>query len=271
VTQRKIPARLDVLLAPKARKAIVLRRGPAKFVCSIGWDLSNDTFEIGQWTKGRIHSFCCDLSPDGRLLLYYLMKPEAYPYHWTVVSQAPYLKPIGRWNVHAGIFGGGIFLSDEKCWLNNSWGVDEACNEITEEHTQPEDAFQFDWRCVYFSRLVRDGWTVEKRINQGTRLDTLTFAKPVDGQRVLKNTRDGSGVAGLGRGLFSGDYQIVDFGTGEVQFCRDWEWADVDGQRLLWAEGGKIFAANIEAGGLGPEMMLYDFNDMTFQEIEAPY
>lgn len=32
-----------------------------------------------------------------------------------------------------------------------------------------------------------------------------------------------------------------------------------------------IFAAEIEAQGLGPAKMLYDFNDMTFQEIEAPY
>jgi hypothetical protein len=50
-----------------------------------------------------------------------------------------------------------------------------------------------------------------------------------------------------------------------------WEWADVDDDRLLWAEAGKIFAAKIEAQDLGPGEMLYDFNDMTFQEIEAPY
>jgi hypothetical protein len=65
VAPRKIPARLDVFLAPKARKAVVLRRGPAKLVCMAGWDLSNDTFELGQWVKGRIHGYCCDLSLEG--------------------------------------------------------------------------------------------------------------------------------------------------------------------------------------------------------------
>ena len=50
-----------------------------------------------------------------------------------------------------------------------------------------------------------------------------------------------------------------------------WEWADIDGGRLLWAEGGKIFSADVASQGLGPATMLHDFNDMTFQEIEAPY
>jgi hypothetical protein len=34
---------------------------------------------------------------------------------------------------------------------------------------------------------------------------------------------------------------------------------------------GKIFAADIEAYGLSPAKVLHDFNDMTFQAIEAPY
>jgi hypothetical protein len=119
--------------------------------------------------------------------------------------------------------------------------------------------------------LLRDGWTVEKKINQGTHLDTFTWIKAIDENWVLKNRIEASAIGGLGHGMFSGNYQVVNFATGDVQFCPDWEWADVDGQRLLWAEGGKIFAVDIEAGGLGPAKMLYDFNDMTFQEIEAPY
>jgi hypothetical protein len=64
---------------------------------------------------------------------------------------------------------------------------------------------------------------------------------------------------------------LVDLASGNVQLCRDWEWADVDGDRLLWAEGGKLWSANIEGHGLGAAKMLHDFNAMTFQEIEAPY
>jgi hypothetical protein len=87
----------------------------------------------------------------------------------------------------------------------------------------------------------------------------------------LRNIFDAPERLGLQRGSCPSEYELVDYDTGAAQFCQDWEWADVDDHRLLWAEGGKIFAAEIESHKLGPAKMLYDFNGMTFQEIEAPY
>ena len=47
--------------------------------------------------------------------------------------------------------------------------------------------------------------------------------------------------------------------------CPEWEWAEVDGERLVWVVGGKLF------GGLpGREIELKDFNGMEFERIEAP-
>ena len=187
MTQRKIPARLDVLLAPKARKAVVLRRGPAKFVCTVGWDFSNDTFKLGQWVKGRIHGYCCDLSPGGRYLIYYVVGASRGEYEtWTTISLAPYLKAIGRWAVSAGLPGGGLFLAEDRCWLHNAWHAHQECEEITQEPNEPEDAYNRDWRKIYFRRLLRDGWTVEKKINQGTHLDTFTWIKAIGENWVLK-------------------------------------------------------------------------------------
>lgn len=270
---RKIPARLDVLLAPKARKAVVLRRGPTRFVCTVGWNLSNDSFELGQWLKGRIHAAHCDLSPDGEYFLYYVMKAQTTldEWHWTAISRAPFLKAIGRWKEWGGSPGGGLFLSETKYRLSNLRDVYSECTELTQDPNEPEDDFSRDWRKIYFRRLLRDGWTIEKKINQGTHYDTYTFMKPIDAQKLLKNTIDGFANIGLGRGACSGSFQFVNFGTGEVQLHPNWEWADVDGGRLLWAEGGKIFSADVEPQGLGPAKMLYDFNDITFQKIEAPY
>ncbi len=269
---RKIPARLDVLLAPKARKAVVLRRGPAKQVCTVGWDLSSDTFQLGQWIKGRIHAFCCDLSPDGRYFLYYVMKGHNFQgdYDWTAVSRAPYLKAIGRWKLSAGLPGGGLFLADDKCWLNNSWYAYQECNEITQELNYPEDEFCYDSRNVYIRRQLRDGWKLVSKVGDVAGLEFLTFEKSFPEKWVIRNKFDNPDI-GLKRGACPSDYQLLNFGTGEVQLHPNWEWADVDGGRLLWAEGGKIFSANIEAHGLGPAKVLYDFNDMAFQAIEAPY
>jgi len=67
--------RLDVLFAADARSAVILRRGPRTHYRLIAWDLTNDTFMCGQWMKGlvRLH----DLSPDGRLLIYWAAQYHA--------------------------------------------------------------------------------------------------------------------------------------------------------------------------------------------------
>ena len=59
------PARVHVILARNADYGIIIRRGPSKTVCTIGWDRKRDRFEVGQWMRGRIYERRCDLSPDG--------------------------------------------------------------------------------------------------------------------------------------------------------------------------------------------------------------
>ncbi len=51
----------------------------------------------------------------------------------------------------------------------------------------------------------------------------------------------------------------------------DWEWADIDGQRLVWAAGGKLVSGTMGSRGLVYETELYDFNPMKFRPLEAPY
>jgi hypothetical protein len=57
------PARLHVLLASQARRGVVFRRGPVNAVCTVGWNLETDKFELGQWLRGRIYERRGDLSP----------------------------------------------------------------------------------------------------------------------------------------------------------------------------------------------------------------
>ena len=67
-------ARIHAILPRKGNKAVVFRRGPALCVAVIGWDLATDTFKVGQWLRGRIYPFRCDLSPKGEYLLYFAAK-----------------------------------------------------------------------------------------------------------------------------------------------------------------------------------------------------
>jgi hypothetical protein len=189
---RKIPARLDVLLAPKARKAVVLRRGPAKLVCTVGWNLTNDTFQLGQWMKGRIHAFCCDLSPDGKYFVYYVMKGHNFQgdYDWTAISRTPYLKAISRWKQSAGLPGGGLFLTENKYWLNNGWSAYQECDEVVQEPHYPGDEFTFDCRNVYIRRQLRDGWKLVNKVGDIVGLELLTFEKSLNEKWVIRNKFD---------------------------------------------------------------------------------
>ena len=52
---------------------MVIRRGPSKSVATLLWDRKRNTFHMGQWLKGRIYERRCDLSPDGKYLIYFAM------------------------------------------------------------------------------------------------------------------------------------------------------------------------------------------------------
>jgi hypothetical protein len=41
------------------------------------WDTDTDSFDLGQWFRGRIYERRCDLSPDGSLLVYFAQKISA--------------------------------------------------------------------------------------------------------------------------------------------------------------------------------------------------
>src|SRR5690606_15991035 len=118
------PSRLYVLLARKARVGVILRRGPSKWVQVIRWSTSSDAFEDGQWFHGRIYERRCDLSPDGRLFLYFAAKfhraqaQGSYTYSWTAVSKPPWLTAIALWPKGDAWHGGGLFESNTALMLN---------------------------------------------------------------------------------------------------------------------------------------------------------
>ena len=66
--KRSPPARLWVLLARREPVGVIFRRDPAKPVLLIKWNTRTDSFEHGQWFKGRVYERRCDLSPGGDLL-----------------------------------------------------------------------------------------------------------------------------------------------------------------------------------------------------------
>src|SRR5688572_29922645 len=129
----KFPARLHVLLASKAPVGLVFRRGPANAVCTVGWDRENDTFQVGQWLRGRIYERRSDLSPDGCHLIYFARGGRRHAEtkgSWIAVSRAPWLKALALYGKGDCWQGGGLFTSYSTYWLNGCHFVVRDSREV---------------------------------------------------------------------------------------------------------------------------------------------
>src|SRR5215471_13433178 len=116
MTQKTAYCRLFVILAREAHKAIIFRRGPSNWVRLIVWNTDNDTFEYGQWFKGRVYEEKCDLSPNGTKLIYFAAKhykrfdlKAEYKNYWTAISKPPYFTALAMWPEITTYGGGGLF------------------------------------------------------------------------------------------------------------------------------------------------------------------
>lgn len=102
-------------MANRAPIAVLLRKGPSNWVQMIRWDLNKDSFEEGQWLKGRVYAERSELSDDGELLLYSARKGGWQTRHrsdigntWTAVSRPPFFTALALWSNDCWD-GGGIF------------------------------------------------------------------------------------------------------------------------------------------------------------------
>jgi hypothetical protein len=270
------PARIHVLLARDAPRAVVIRRGPARQVAVLGWDRRNDEFSVGQWLRGRIYERRCDLSPDGRHLIYFAMGTPRTPEMkatWTAISRAPYLKALAIWSKGDAWAGGGMFLSPDRYWLNRS-----CTEELLWDRTNLKQQTEYPWseaygvECpgVYYIRLQRDGWAL-KNARPGRGGTVTTFEKPIGGHWLLRKLAYATTLTKPGTGCYFDEHELVNSRTGDSRKHRDGEWADFDGQRLLFAEAGMLCSAGVGEEGLSDVVTLYDFTSLEFENLTAPY
>ncbi len=98
------------------------------------------------------------------------------------------------------------------------------------------------------------------------------FDRPLAHGWVLRKIAHAQVGAPAGKGCYWDEHELHHESTGTVIAHPDWEWADVDGESLVWASGGCLFRASFDrASGAGNPRLLHDFNPMHFEAIEAPY
>jgi len=273
----RFPARIHVLLASDAPLGVVIRRGPSKSVCTLLWDRRSDEFTLGQWLKGRIYERRSDLSPDGKYLIYFAMngkwKSEARG-SWTAISRAPYLKAIAIFPKGDCWNGGGLFTGKKSYWLNDGNGhtVLRTTTEVRRDaRFQPSENFGGECLGVYYPRLMRDGWKLVERVNVERWKDYDVFERHLQGGWILRKTAHAELGAPAGKGCYWDEHELINRRSNTSIKCPDWEWADLDDTRLVWAATGKLRAASIGKAGLVGETVLRDLEDMSFEPIEAPY
>jgi hypothetical protein len=256
------PARLHALLASEAPVGVVFRRGPANTVCSILWNRERDEFQVGQWLRARLYERRSDISPDGRHMIYFVGKATS---SWTAISKTPWLKAVvffekgDRWQ------GGGLFTSSSKYWVNGCHSSVRDESKLKEDvKFRPKGGHGAECLSVYDPRLLRDGWTLkeqtrgqaifEKALPQGWTLRKYAFADVRHPQ---------------GAGCYWDEHELE---RGETRLLMPkWEWADLDRDTVVWAEGGCLHRAPVLKKGLGPPKVLFDFNPLKFERREAPY
>jgi hypothetical protein len=157
--------RIYAILARKSPLGVVFRRGPSRSVLLIQWNTADDTFDYGQWFKGRIYERRCDLSPNGNLLLYFAANYREPYRSWSAISRPPFLTALALWPKGDGWGGGGHFASSNRIELNHRDGEINLADgfslpkwlkvkQLGERPGWGED------NPIWSERLKRDGWTL---------------------------------------------------------------------------------------------------------------
>lgn len=262
------PARLHVLLRPESPQAVVIRRGPADAVCTLAWDLRQDQFMPGQWLRGKIYERRCDISPDGAYLLIFARRAHYGRDNidaWTALSRVPWLKAVGFWPQHSTWLGGGLFTGPRSFWLNS--GADEVPPGFEQSEFPGVERYNSECLGVYFNRLQRDGWQLRER---HWNLDEVRFEKPLPRGWTLQKYAYAELHKQPGKSPYYDEHALLHPKYGQLPFP-EWEWAERHGDRLVWAEAGCLYAAELGPEGPKHRRLLMDFNDMAFEAIEAPY
>ena len=263
----KSPARLHILIARKSKMALVLRKGPSKQVCTFAWNRKEDSFQIGQWFKGRIYERRSDISPSGKHWIYFAAN---HKYHsetkgtWTAIAKVPYLKAITLFGKGDTWNGGGLFLDDKKYWLDDGYGHIElkSSSRITPNFDwNPKQRYGNECLTVYYNRLLRDGWKLTQK---------HIFEKKISKCLTLKKICN-SGNPPQGQSIYWDQHELIST-SGETITKPNWEWAEWVDNSIAYAENGCLYRVYIKNNNqLSEPKLIHDFNSYKFEAIKAPY
>ena len=267
----------------------MFRRGPSSQVLLIKWNLAEDTFEFGQWLKGRIYERRCDLSPDGELLVYFAADFRRTIGSWSAISRPPFFTALALWPKGDCWGGGGQFFSNTRLMLNHR------SNEmnLAPDFSIPKGFLVGqcgEWsgggedNPIWSSRLLRDGWKLtaypEKTKDDYGAKVWIEYDPPITWEKTHprwpKKYILRMSIFGIKER--NGPWYIIEHSIigekGYTGAIGKSEWADwsQDGD-LLFAQSGCLYRLRPSKGMFGPieqSVQIADFNSLAFQRVEPP-
>jgi hypothetical protein len=241
------PCRLFVYIAGDAPVAVVLRRGPSDWARLSLWHTDTDTFEHGQWIKGRIYERRSDVSADGSLFVAFVrqsggrasQQPAAAD-TWLSVSRPPFFTALAVWFVGGTYHTGGFFPRPSSLWTGFVEQPPDSGDlprwlKITPPREIPYIDGTNEWtdRTVHFNRLLRDGWKLVENEPYATTWERVHPSKPIT--LLMTHRFEGFGTYG---GPYVVRYSLRDESGNEIDLgeasSADW---DQRGRLFLTRDG----------------------------------
>ena len=249
-----------VLIPAKSHNALVIRRGPSKQVGIFSLNLKSKEVQCFQWLKGRIYEYFCDISSDGKYLIYSaIQKGESY----TVISKAPWLKALSLWRNVGGCVGG-LISKDASYMLFDG---DESYNEFRSSDCKASYSDrQVLENGVYSARLELSGWKLKESNEQ-----QKVFVKKLGKNTVLEKIwHKWSSTSEVGKPSLWEHHELIV--KGERIKKNHWEWCEEYKNYLYWSEHGKIYRTQkARLDSVDDYELVHDFNSYEFVEMAAPY
>ena len=170
----------------------------------------------------------------------------------------------------------GLFTSENKYWLNDGYGHKTLKTNSAVQRNQELSSEGKLWRRmsgrIYFVRLQRDGWLMKPLVSDS---EFTVFEKPLSHGWVLPKICSRPSWCSIWQGLAYWDEHELEQArkTANILMAQNGIWADIDGKKLLCGtKTVALFRAIIKRSGIyGEPKLLFNFNDIKIQAIQAPY
>ncbi len=276
--------RLWGIVARKAPRVVIFRRGPTKQVLLVSWH--TDTHEIfaGQWLKARVFERRSDLSPSGEKLIYFASDYGRDLQTWTAVSRPPFFTALLLWPKGDSWGGGGLFDTERRIRLNHpafqrKLGADWKLQKTITVEPLNEHAGGGEDDPIDSLRMLRDGWDMAqagKWERRGRRWEVSyenvaneVWRRP-RGKSIIERRisgvfeRNGPKYVLAHRVLSADGSVALDFGRSD--WC-DWSYS---GDVLLARGGCLSYVAVSTSGGPGEIKQLVDLRPLKFEQVIPP-